>query len=277
MLKTGSGSGHASPLPHGEDEDGGEDEDCAEALDGREGGAEQHDGENHGREGLGSAEDGGDGDGGVGDEGRDALRQHDAADDLHWGSAHALRRFNDVGVQLAQTGFDQARDERERRDHERHDSCGRTDNGADDEAREREDEDHQDQEGDGAEQVDDHVQHAENPLRDAQDAVMFARDEQHAERQADHHGEERGEDRDIDRLPDRERELMDQNVDRLEELFRLEILKHGRPPPLQKCPECCADSPWRAAIPCRRRGCRAAYCRRPFRRCPWWRHRGCWP
>ena len=32
MLKTGSGSGPASPLPHGEDEDGGEDEDCAEAF-----------------------------------------------------------------------------------------------------------------------------------------------------------------------------------------------------------------------------------------------------
>ena len=53
----------------------------------------------------GVAEYGGDGDGQVVEQGRNTLRDHDLADNLQRCCAHALRRLDDVGVDLAQTAL----------------------------------------------------------------------------------------------------------------------------------------------------------------------------
>ena len=67
-----------------------------------------------------------------GDERRYALREHDLADDLHRRCAHGLGRLDDVRVDLPQAALDQAGDERERGDDQRHDRCRGADDGPDD-------------------------------------------------------------------------------------------------------------------------------------------------
>ena len=129
----------------------------------------------------GVAQNGGQRDGHVLDQGGHALRDHYLADDLHGRSAHALGGLDDVAVHLTETALHQPRHKGERRRHQRNDGGRGAHGGADEQTGQGEHHDHQDQERDGAQQVDDDVQHLHQPAGEGQHAVFLARHQQHAQ------------------------------------------------------------------------------------------------
>ena len=147
------------------------------------------------------AHDGGGRNGDVGYQAGHALRHHHLGDDLQRCSAHALGGLDDAGVDLAYAGLDQTGDEREGRNDQRHDGSYGADGCAHDQTGQRDDDNHQDQERHTAQQVDQAVQQRHDPLGQRADAVGFAGDQQHAQRQADDQRQQGGNNCGPDSLP----------------------------------------------------------------------------
>ncbi|MPN01827.1 hypothetical protein SDC9_149039 [bioreactor metagenome] len=92
------------------------------------------------------------------------LFDHHAEDYLCGGGPEGSRRLDDAAVDLEQAALHEARDEWGRRDRQRYDRGGAADRGAGDKARQRDYRDQQDDEGEGAQQVHRHVEHAVDGL-----------------------------------------------------------------------------------------------------------------
>ena len=152
------------------------------------------------------AENGGQRDGDVLYKRGHALGDHDLADYLEGRRAHALRGLDDVAVKLAQAALDKACDEGKRRRDERNDGRRCADGRAYERPGERKNHDHENKEGDRAQKVYYNVQQVHEPRRQRPDAVLFAGDEQHAERKPDDDRKCGAQDRYIKRLPQGGRE-----------------------------------------------------------------------
>ena len=137
-----------------------------------------------------------------------ALGNHDLIIICMGRSSHALRGFNYIRVDLAQAAFNKTRHKRERRDDERDYRGDCADRRADDKTGQWEDENHQNQKRHRTQKIYNNIENLHQSLRQGENAALFARDEQHAERQADNYREERGEQGDIYRLPDSQREII---------------------------------------------------------------------
>ena len=125
------------------------------------------------------------GDGRAARDGRDALAQVDAEDDLQRARAHRERRLDQAAVQLGQRALYLPREERHRAEHQRHNRAADVDGRTHDRAGDGQHPRQQDDERDGAEQAHELV---EDLVDDAvlQDAAGLCDGEQHAQRQTQH-------------------------------------------------------------------------------------------
>ena len=111
----------------------------------------------------GVAQNGGEGDGNVLNEGGHALGDHHLADDLHGRRAHALRRFDYIGVYLPKACFDKTRHKRESGNYKRHDRRRSADCRSDNKTGKRKSHYHKEQKRHRAQQVYYHIKRVEHP------------------------------------------------------------------------------------------------------------------
>ena len=106
------------------------------------------------------------------------------ADDLPRRGAHCLQGFDQAAVDLAQCGFDQSGDERNRRDGQRYDGRRGADGGSDDQTGQGDDRDQQDDERCRTHGVGYHAKHAIQ-WAVLQQPVLIGDDQQDAQRQSE--------------------------------------------------------------------------------------------
>ena len=137
----------------------------------------------------------------VSNQARHALGHHDFGDNLQRRRTHALGGLDDARIDLAHARFNQARDEGEGRDDQRHNGCHRADGCAHDGAGQRDDNDHQNQERHAAQQVDQAVQQRHDPAGQGTHATLLAGDKADTQRQANDQRQQGGHDRGPNRFP----------------------------------------------------------------------------